>query len=76
MGDSFPLKTQIFFQERKKVKIRETLKWTVLAVITIFFAYLGKIHFQHRFTGLFALIVLGAVSAMLFIFYFLGEKES
>jgi hypothetical protein len=58
------------------VKIRETLKWAVLAGIAIFFAYLGKIHFHHRFTGLFALIVLGAVAAMLFLFIFLGEKES
>lgn len=58
------------------MKIREILKWAVLAVIAIFFAYLGKINYQHRFTGLFALIVLGAVAVMLLIFYFLGEKES
>jgi hypothetical protein len=58
------------------LKIREILKWAVLAVIAIFFAYLGKINYQHRFTGLFALIVLGAVAVMLLIFYFLGEKES
>jgi hypothetical protein len=58
------------------LKIREILKWAVLAVIAIFFAYLGKINYQHRFTGLFALIVLGAVAGMLFLFYFLGEKES
>jgi len=59
-----------------KVKTGELLKWGVLAGIAVFFAYLGKIHYQHRFTGLFALIVLGAVAGMLFIFYFLGEKES
>ena len=55
---------------------REILKWTVLAGMAVFFLSLGKIHFQHRFTGLFALIVLGAVAGMLFLFYFLGEKES
>ena len=58
------------------MKSQEILKWTVLAVMAIFFAYLGKIHYQHRFTGLFALIVLGAVAVMLFIFYFLSQKES
>ncbi len=58
------------------MKTRDILKWGVLAGIAIFFAYLGKVNYQHRFTGSFALIVLGAVAAMLFIFYFLGEKES
>ncbi len=58
------------------MKTRDILKWGVLAGIAIFLAYLGKVNFQHRFTGLFALIVLGAVAAMLFLFYFLGEKES
>jgi hypothetical protein len=58
------------------VKNREGLKWMILALMAIFFAYLGKIHYQHRFTGLFALIVLGTVAIMLSIFYFLGEKES
>ncbi len=58
------------------MKTRDILKWVVLAGIAIFFAYLGKVNYQHRFTGSFTLIVLGAVAAMLFIFYFLGEKES
>jgi hypothetical protein len=57
------------------VKSQEMLKWGVLAVIALFFAYLGKINYQHRFTGLFALIVLGAVAVMLFIFYFLSQRE-
>lgn len=58
------------------MKSREGLKWGVLAVMALFFAYLGKINYQHRFTGLFALIVLGTVAVMLFIFYFLSQKES
>jgi hypothetical protein len=58
------------------MKSREGLKWGVLAVMALLFAYLGKINYQHRFTGLFALIVLGAVAVMLFIFYFLSQKES
>ncbi len=58
------------------MKSQEKLKWGVLAVIAIFFAYLGKINYQHRFTGLFALIVLGTVAVMLFIFYFLSQRES
>ena len=58
------------------MKSRERLKWAVLAVMALFFAYLGKINYQHRFTGLFALIVLGAVAVMLFIFYFLSQKKS
>ena len=58
------------------MKNREGLKWGVLAVMALFFAYLGKINYQHRFTGLFALIVLGTVAVMLFIFYFLSQKES
>jgi hypothetical protein len=58
------------------VKSHEGLKWMILALMAIFLAYLGKIHYQHRFTGLFALIVLGAVGVILFLFYFLGEKES
>ncbi len=58
------------------MKTRDILKWGVLAGIAIFFAYLGKVNYQHRFTGSFTLIVLGAVAAMLFIFYFLSQRES
>lgn len=58
------------------MKTREILKWSVLAIIAIFLAYLGKINFQHRFVGLFPLIVLGAVAGMLFIFSFLSRRSS
>ena len=58
------------------MKTHEGLKWAVMAVMAIFFAYLGKINFHHRFTGLFLLIVLVAVGVMLFIFYFFSQRES
>ena len=58
------------------MKNREGLKWAVLAVMALFFACLGKINYQHRFTGLFTLIVLGAVAVMLFVLVFLSQKES
>lgn len=58
------------------MKNHEGLKWAVLAVVAVFFAYLGRINFQHRFTGLFLLIVLGAVAVILFLFYFLDQRTS
>ncbi len=58
------------------MKTPEGLKWAVLAVMAIFFAYLGKINFQHRFLGLFPLIVVVAVGVILFIFHFLSARTS
>jgi hypothetical protein len=58
------------------MKNREMLKWAVLAAAAVIFAYLGRINFQHRFTGIFPLLVLGAVAAILFIYYFLDRRTS
>ena len=58
------------------MKNREILKWAVLAAAAVIFAYLGRINFQHRFTGIFPLLVLGAVAAILFIYYFLERRTS
>lgn len=66
----------MFFKREKEMKTHEGLKWAVMAVLAIFFAYLGKINYQHRFIGLFPLIVLAAVAVMLLIFYFLSQKTS
>lgn len=58
------------------MKTPEGLKWAVLVIMAFFFAYLGKISFQHRFVGLFPLVVIGAAAIILFIFHFLSERAS
>ncbi len=58
------------------VSFREGLKWAALVVAGLIFAYLGKINAQHRFPGVFPLLVLGAVAVILFLFYFLDRRTS
>jgi hypothetical protein len=58
------------------MKTSEGWKWAVLVVMAVFFAYLGKVNYHHRHVGLFPLIVLAAVAAMLFVFWFFRRRES